>query len=425
MAGDGQEAGGGCCPPKAGAAPRRHAGGQRWGAVKMAAIGAILGTLLLNGLLASAPAKIFGAKTDVFKESPPRSPPNTRAQGNLDARLLSTSYNSEVGEKTTETWQWGGSQGGHQEVEGRLKVALMFLSAGPMHNEIAWRAFFEAASSLQLKQPARVPMPTRTDLKQLVGGPLKPEIPSLREEEYISYRNQHGLELDFDRYARLAGDLQWGDDGALSARTLLGSGDKLGDDELHGDGKCMEEDHMVATTINRITKDTSGASRLVSQQDLFSLYVHAPPGHRYPSDSLFHRAEVSRPVNTTNGWGKFALVLAELRLLEEALQDPLNVKFVLLSESCVPLHGPDLVYLQLMSEARSRLRGCLSKPRSPERCDMSVFSRMPCESPDTEFYRHQLLCTSVEIYQHRAQSQSCAVSVTDTLCVPVLTIPVV
>ncbi|CAD7701216.1 unnamed protein product [Ostreobium quekettii] len=32
---------------------------------------------------------------------------------------------------------------------------------------------------------------------------------------------------------------------------------------------------------------------------------------------------------------------------------------MLLSESCVPLHGPDVVYLQLMSETKSRLQACI------------------------------------------------------------------
>jgi hypothetical protein len=42
------------------------------------------------------------------------------------------------------------------------------------------------------------------------------------------------------------------------------------------------------------------------------------------------------------------MIDAERRLLANALQDPDNQHFVLLSESCVPLHNFDYVYSYLM-----------------------------------------------------------------------------
>ncbi len=45
-------------------------------------------------------------------------------------------------------------------------------------------------------------------------------------------------------------------------------------------------------------------------------------------------------------------------LVREALKDPLNRKFILLSESGLPLYPPTTTYLQLMQENKSRLDSC-------------------------------------------------------------------
>jgi len=40
--------------------------------------------------------------------------------------------------------------------------------------------------------------------------------------------------------------------------------------------------------------------------------------------------------------------------MRTALRDPANVKFVLLSETSIPLYPPATIYLQLMAEDKSR-----------------------------------------------------------------------
>ena len=57
-------------------------------------------------------------------------------------------------------------------------------------------------------------------------------------------------------------------------------------------------------------------------------------------------------------WGAHELVVAARSLLGEALKDPLNRKFILLSESGLPLYPPTTTYLQLMREDKSRLDSC-------------------------------------------------------------------
>ena len=51
-------------------------------------------------------------------------------------------------------------------------------------------------------------------------------------------------------------------------------------------------------------------------------------------------------------------MLAERNLIAAALEDDLNERFVLLSESCIPLYPAALVWAQLLSEPRSRIHAC-------------------------------------------------------------------
>lgn len=57
-----------------------------------------------------------------------------------------------------------------------------------------------------------------------------------------------------------------------------------------------------------------------------------------------------------------ALVLvqmqAEINLMREGLKEPLNERFVLLSETCIPLYPATLVWAQLLSEPKSRIHAC-------------------------------------------------------------------
>ncbi|KAJ1420137.1 Glycosyl transferase, family 14 [Sesbania bispinosa] len=77
----------------------------------------------------------------------------------------------------------------------------------------------------------------------------------------------------------------------------------------------------------------------------FSIYIHASkekPAHvsRYFVGREIH----SEPVS----WGGFSMVEAEKRLLANALLDPDNQHFVLLSESCIPLRHFEFVYNYLL-----------------------------------------------------------------------------
>lgn len=80
-------------------------------------------------------------------------------------------------------------------------------------------------------------------------------------------------------------------------------------------------------------------------EDRFTVYVHASsekPAH-------VSRYFIGRDIRSEKViWGKISMVDAEKRLLGHALEDPNNQHFVLLSDSCVPLHNFDYVYNYLM-----------------------------------------------------------------------------
>jgi hypothetical protein len=85
---------------------------------------------------------------------------------------------------------------------------------------------------------------------------------------------------------------------------------------------------------------------------LYSVYVHALPSYvlNVSSSSPFHGRQIpSQEVS----WGSITLVDAEKRLLANALLDHSNQRFVLVSESCVPVYNFPTVYEYLVNSAHS------------------------------------------------------------------------
>ncbi|KAK4785556.1 hypothetical protein SAY86_002245 [Trapa natans] len=77
----------------------------------------------------------------------------------------------------------------------------------------------------------------------------------------------------------------------------------------------------------------------------FTVYVHSSKEKPLHVSHYFMNRDIRSEQVI---WGKISMVDAEKRLLANALQDPDNQHFVLLSDSCVPLHNFDYVYDYLM-----------------------------------------------------------------------------
>ncbi|CAI0550884.1 unnamed protein product [Linum tenue] len=87
----------------------------------------------------------------------------------------------------------------------------------------------------------------------------------------------------------------------------------------------------------------------------FSVYVHSGPGfvlNETTTDSeFFHGRQLNKSVQVV--WGESTMIEAEKLLLGAALHDPANQRFVLLSDSCVPLYDFSYTYSYIMSSPKS------------------------------------------------------------------------
>lgn len=87
-------------------------------------------------------------------------------------------------------------------------------------------------------------------------------------------------------------------------------------------------------------------------EGLYSIYVHPNPSFNgtVPESSVFHGRRIpSQEV----GWGENSMIQAERRLLANALLDFSNERFVLLSESCIPLFNFSTIYTYLMNSTKT------------------------------------------------------------------------
>ncbi|KAK9118207.1 hypothetical protein Scep_016300 [Stephania cephalantha] len=90
-------------------------------------------------------------------------------------------------------------------------------------------------------------------------------------------------------------------------------------------------------------------------ESFFSIYLHSSPEFTddvHSESSVFHNRRIpSKPVE----WGRASMVDAERRLLANALLDCSNERFVLLSETCIPIFNFTTIYNQLINSNHSFL----------------------------------------------------------------------
>ncbi len=116
---------------------------------------------------------------------------------------------------------------------------------------------------------------------------------------------------------------------------------------------------------SRVICPPAANSDAISAQELFSVYVHTAPNYTFDERSLFATRQVDGRVAAR--WGQHALVDAERVLTRAALADSRNTRFVLISESGVPLYPADTIYQQLMHEDNSRVNACFYEGSDPWR----------------------------------------------------------
>ncbi|KAI3897857.1 hypothetical protein MKW92_013232 [Papaver armeniacum] len=91
---------------------------------------------------------------------------------------------------------------------------------------------------------------------------------------------------------------------------------------------------------------------LKGHKGFYSIYIHSLPSYRpnFPRSSVFYQRQIPSQITE---WGRMSLCDAERRLLANALLDISNERFVLVSESCVPLFNFTVVYNYLVNSRYS------------------------------------------------------------------------
>ncbi|XP_065864311.1 glycosyltransferase BC10-like [Euphorbia lathyris] len=96
-------------------------------------------------------------------------------------------------------------------------------------------------------------------------------------------------------------------------------------------------------------------------EGFFSIYVHSHPSFNFtmPPQSAFHDTTIPSKVVE---WGKPSMIDAERRLIANALLDFTNERFILLSESCIPLFNFTTIYNYIINSDQSFV-GSFDDPR--------------------------------------------------------------
>jgi len=113
----------------------------------------------------------------------------------------------------------------------------------------------------------------------------------------------------------------------------------------------------VRAMCRTLDSASSGGSDVIAAQLLFSIYIHAPPSFTgYALESIWAPYRIHDQIETK--WGDHSITAATKEMLRTAIANPLNQRFVLISESDIPLYDPLTFYTQLMSETKSRVHAC-------------------------------------------------------------------
>uniref|UniRef100_A0A7N0TH24 Core-2/I-branching beta-1,6-N-acetylglucosaminyltransferase family protein n=2 Tax=Kalanchoe fedtschenkoi TaxID=63787 RepID=A0A7N0TH24_KALFE len=91
------------------------------------------------------------------------------------------------------------------------------------------------------------------------------------------------------------------------------------------------------------------------KENKLSIYVHSRPGFLFNKattrSTYFWNRQVNNSIQVE--WGESSMIQAERILLEHALMDPLNERFVFLSDSCIPLYNFSYTYKYIFSTPTS------------------------------------------------------------------------
>jgi hypothetical protein len=85
----------------------------------------------------------------------------------------------------------------------------------------------------------------------------------------------------------------------------------------------------------------------------YSIYLHAKEPEKV-TDFILQGKHIPEHIDTC--WGCFGSVEANILMMKEALKDPMNTKFILVSDSCIPIVSFDTFYNEVMKDEKCRIK---------------------------------------------------------------------
>jgi len=96
----------------------------------------------------------------------------------------------------------------------------------------------------------------------------------------------------------------------------------------------------------------------------YTIYNHAKEPENI-TDILLKDKHIPEHIETC--WGCPSLVEANILMIKEALKDPMNKKFILVSDSCIPIVSFNTFYKEIMKDDTNRIN--IHRNNNPERYD--------------------------------------------------------
>lgn len=119
--------------------------------------------------------------------------------------------------------------------------------------------------------------------------------------------------------------------------------------------------HRCLDTMPGSGSSNAAPSFQLEHQPLFTLYAHVvPSAGAVPPSSLLYGRTTRKRLETVRF--EHSMVRATKYMLEEALLDSRNQRFVVLSDSHIPLYPAALLYRQVLSEPLARVQACEHRP---------------------------------------------------------------
>jgi len=143
----------------------------------------------------------------------------------------------------------------------------------------------------------------------------------------------------------------------------------------------------------------------------FTIYNHAKEKDKI-TDILLKDKHIPDHIDTC--WGCFSTVEANILMIKDALKDPLNKKFILVSDSCSPIVSFKKLYKELFKDDKSRIN-FLKNNNTPERYDQIIDPTFP----KSEFKKHcaqgliinrtyaEILINSLNEYKDKWKNMTC------------------